>query len=82
MSGARRGQELRRRLGLAMSELQHEGQVVAGVRLLRAAGQDLPVGLDRSVEVGERVAHEPEAVERLDLTGLAAQDLLELGARG
>src|SRR5439155_27001736 len=82
VTGARRGQEFRRRLGVAMSQLQDEGQVESRVRLLGAPDEDLSVRFDRPVQIAERVAHQPETVEGLDEIGLAAQDLLELGARG
>jgi hypothetical protein len=82
VAGARGGEKFRRGFGVAMGQLQEKGQVVPRVRVIGTAGEKLTVHLDRAVLIAARVAHETEAVECLDLIGLSAQDLLELGARG
>src|SRR5207244_11828431 len=59
------GEELRRRLGIALHQPQHEREVVARIVVLRVAREDTTVCVDRPVEVALRVAHDAQAVVRL-----------------
>ena len=58
MTGFRRGEEFLRRPGIALRELQNDGQAVTCIGELGSEDQDSSVRLDRSVEITEGVLHE------------------------
>jgi hypothetical protein len=80
MARLRGRHELRRGLGIALGQLEQEGQAVACVHLARLGREDAAVCVDGAGDITLGVAHDAEAVARVERLGLGSEHTLQLFA--